>query len=305
MQFEKLYCGSQWFSVTRDTVNTIVNYSKFHHSFLRRMKYTFAPEETYFLTIILNLCRKDKIVNRNMRFIRWHYENGNSPANLGKEHFHLLAETDDLFARKIVVPCSNTLISLIDKYLLSDNTVSIQNDGTWNCSTFVKYEYDSGFTEALYTYCMLKPCFEALDAGCGCGFYVAALRRLGIFATGIDSNTNTPQLSSLLLPDGDEPCQCANLAEVEKSETFKLVFCINVLQYINDKAAYYTTVKNLTLLASSSLIVAYDESMEKDKEKMTVLQRNLLENKFAENNFATHFFQKKSRKILNIHVYEH
>lgn len=301
-QFDKLYCGSQWFSLTRRTVETVIMYTKEHSSFYRRLKFTFAPEETYFLTVILNLCGFKNVVNKNMRFIRWHQENGNSPANLSREHFHLLAETDNIFARKIVAPFNKKLIPLIDKYLLNNDGEMIRTDGVWEYRSFSAYSYDPGLTEALYCYCNWKPCFEVLDAGCGCGYYVAALRRLGIFATGIDANPNVEILSSYLLPEGDKPCQCMRIEDAESDDNYKLVLCINVLQYITNMDSYLKVVQNIIALAKNTIVIAYNETLSRKKEE--VLNVLLSRENFKENDFATKFFQRHIKKIKNIHLYE-
>lgn len=301
-QFDKLYCGSQWFSLTRQTLRTVIMYTKEHSAFYRRLKFTFAPEETYFLTVILNLCGFKNVVNKNLRFIRWHQENGNSPANLSLEHFHLIAEADDFFARKIVEPFSKKLIPLIDKYLLNDDGAMIRTDGIWECHSFNAYTYDPGLTEALYYYCSLKPCFEVLDAGCGCGYYVAALRRLGIFATGIDANPNVEILSSYLLPEGDKPCQCLRIEDAESDDKYNLVLCINVLQYITNMDRYLKVVQNIIDLARNTIVIAYNETL--SRRRKNVLEELLAEENFKENDFATNFFQRHIKKITNIHLYE-
>ncbi len=304
MQFTNLYCGSQWFSVSRQTVQIILDYTDAHPSFYHRLKYTFAPEETYFLTIILNCCSPDKVVNRNFRFIRWHCENGNSPANLGREHLHLLAETDDFFARKIIPPYDKELIPYINKYLLTEDWTNEGSGWTLKYRSLANYVYDPGLTEAIYNYCNMKPCYEVLDMGCGPGFYVAALRRLSLFATGIDANPYTTELSMLLLPDGDQPCLCANIEDVDVEDTFGFVMCINVLQYITDMKHYEKALEKLTTLTNGTLVMAWSDELQKNNQKISLLHKCLKEKIFWENKFATGYFQRFSKKIRNIHVYE-
>ncbi len=302
--FKNLYCGSQWFSVTRETVQIILGYTKKHSGFYHRLKYTFAPEETYFLTIILNCCNPNKVVNRNLRFIRWHNENGNSPANLCKEHLHLLAETEDFFARKFVFPYCKDLITCIDKYLLKEPDQDKNECLGVKCRSLANYSYDLGLTEAIYNYCSMKPCFDVLDVGCGPGFYVAALRRLGILATGIDANPYTAELSMLLLPEGDLPCECAKIEEVDVKEKFSLVLCINVLQYIIDMETFSTALEKITALANGTLVIAWDNNLCESKQKKKLLDEILKGNNFRESKFASGYFQRLSKKISNIHVYE-
>lgn len=116
-EFNIIYKGSQWMSLTRDTVDLVLKYTDEHPSFLQRLKYTFAPEESYIHTILLN-SRKGKILNNNLRYIRWNAENGNNPSNLSIEHFDDIRDSNAFFARKMERPYCNPLIQLIDRHLL-------------------------------------------------------------------------------------------------------------------------------------------------------------------------------------------
>jgi len=91
---------------------------------------TFAPEECYVATVLVNLMDKEDIVPWNHRFIRWKHENGNRPANLGCEHFRYLLEDEYLFARKIEQPCSTVLLDRIDRYLLQDREIGLTKTGS-------------------------------------------------------------------------------------------------------------------------------------------------------------------------------
>jgi SAM-dependent methyltransferase len=303
-QFDNIYCGSQWFSLSRSAIDIIIQYTKKHPSFYKRMRYTFAPEETYFQTVVVNLCERLSIINNNMRLIRWHDENGNSPANLGVEHFHLLAESHDMFARKMQSPYCINLIKIIDKYLLSDKNFRISSNGAWNNDTFQKYEYDYQLTEAIFHYCKWLPCYEILDIGCGPGLYVAALRRLGLFATGYDANPYTEDLSKLLLPNGDEPCGVADLTEnVENDNKFGMVMCINVLQYLNNDV-FYKAVDNLIALADGTLLLGWDKAFSKDKLKIEYIFDALKKSDFCKNVFATEYFHRHSKLTSEIYLFE-
>ena len=85
---------------------------------------TFAPEECYVATVLVNLMDKEDIVPWNHRFIRWKHENGNRPANLGCEHFRYLLEDEYLFARK---SNSHAVRMLLDQ----DRPVSATRQGDW------------------------------------------------------------------------------------------------------------------------------------------------------------------------------
>lgn len=97
----------------------LLRYTKEHPGFLKRLNHTFASEEIYIHTVLLNYYDEDKICSENnLRFIRWREENGNRPANLGEEHFKFMLDKNHFFARKMVSPISTKLMEYIDYYLL-------------------------------------------------------------------------------------------------------------------------------------------------------------------------------------------
>lgn len=231
--FEHLYGSSQWFSITRNAVTTLLEYTRLNPALYQKMWMTFAPEETYVATVIINLLGLDKIVPWNCRFIRWFNENGNRPANLGKEHFAYLLERDYLFARKIESPFSDDLLPLIDKYLLNDSVLIKSPTGGWIYDGFKHYQYEEAFfriVAQLYHELNLK---NAIDIGCGSGIYVKQWRGIGIPFAGYDANPYTPKLSSILLPTNDEPCRNVDITEdLSIVQPFDIVVCKDVLPYI-------------------------------------------------------------------------
>lgn len=116
-----LMLGSQWCSLTKAACCFILEFTRRHPQFYRRLNHTFAPEELYFPTILVNYFKEEKVICRNnLRFIRWSMENGNSPANLAKEHFKFLADGHLYFARKMTSEFSPQLIELVDHYLIDN-----------------------------------------------------------------------------------------------------------------------------------------------------------------------------------------
>ena len=211
--FDHIYGGSQWFSLSRMGTSALLKYTNQNKWFYWRFMFTFAPEEVYVHSVLVNILPKNLIFPYNYRFIRWKNENGNIPSNLGKEHFHLLAESMDLFARKFEQPYSENLMPLINKYLIGDTPCHITDRGVWVYDGYKRYHYEERFADALCQYLHWINATDVVDAGCGAGFLVAALRRRKAMATGFDANPYTPQLSALLLPQGDTPCYEADLAQ--------------------------------------------------------------------------------------------
>ena len=105
----KLYGGSTYWSLTRETLKYVVDYTKENKHLINRLKHTFCAEEIYFQTVIMNSRFSKNIINDNMRYIDWEMRNGNAPANLDMTDLEILISSDKLFARKFEVPVSNEL----------------------------------------------------------------------------------------------------------------------------------------------------------------------------------------------------
>lgn len=257
-EFDHLYGSSQWFSITRKAAATLLDYTDCSPSFYRKLWMTFAPEECYVATVLVNLMKKENIVQSNRRFIRWKYENGNCPANLGREHFRYLLEDEYFFARKMEMPCSVPLMDLIDKYLHQDGKISSMPTGGWIYDGFIKYGYDSKFADYVMRIWCEVDAKLGIDMGCGAGLYVAQWRSRGLSFAGYDANPHTSKLSSMLLPDGDVLCGVADLTEEQETDSqFDIVVCKDVLPYIPLEHER-TAIRNLSALSSRFIILSWN-----------------------------------------------
>ena len=105
-----LYGGSSWWSLTSQTIKYIIdNYNWM--GWYDRLKDTFAPDELYVQTLLMNSPRKDEICNNNLRYISWTMRNGNMPAILDEQDKIDLIRSNAIFARKVDSRISNRLIS--------------------------------------------------------------------------------------------------------------------------------------------------------------------------------------------------
>jgi hypothetical protein len=98
--FPLLYGGSTYWSLSRNTLQYVIEYTKTNKAFLARMNYTFCPEEIYFQTIIKDSPFASNVVNDNLRYIDWTSGRGGKPAFLDETDFPLIASSNKLFARK-------------------------------------------------------------------------------------------------------------------------------------------------------------------------------------------------------------
>ncbi len=256
-EFDALYGSSQWFSITQEAVGILLQFTKESPAFYNRLWMTFAPEECYVATVLLNKMDMQRIVRSNCRFIRWKFENGNRPANLGIEHFRHLLEEDLLFARKMEQHCSMPLLQLIDRYLTHDGKVRLLGTGGWRYDGYLAYEYDREFCEYVARLCAELSIVTAVDMGCGCGYYVSKWRERGLPFAGYDANPYTRELSARLLPTGDEPCGVADLTEeIADAASFELVVCKDVLPYV-PREYWDVVADNLARLSSKYLLVSW------------------------------------------------
>lgn len=255
--FDHLYGASQWFSINREAVRTLLDYTRRHPSLYKRMWMTFSPEESYVATVLVNLLGTEKVVPCNHRFIRWKNENGNCPANLSKVHFYYLLENECFFARKLEKECSENLLCLINKYLLHDAAMHQGKNGGWIYDGYQKYVFENSFCSFVERFCFDVCVKSAVDLGCGAGYYVARWRRSNLPFAGYDANPYTPMLSKFILENGDEECGIADITdELSYTEPFHLVVCKDVLPYI-PRARQQKAIENIARLSSHFVIVSW------------------------------------------------
>lgn len=256
-EFDHLYGGSQWFSINREAAKALLEYTKEQPSLYNRMWMTFAPEESYVATVLVNLLGKEKVISDNHRYIRWKDENGNCPANLSTVHFRHLLDGQNFFARKFEKGCSEELLNLIDKYLLGDAAIVQGLNGRWIYDGYRKYAFEEAFCSFVERLCRDVGIKSAIDIGCGAGQYVDRWRRRNLPFAGYDANPCTPSLSRLLLDGGEEVCGIADITgELSIDDPFELVVCKDVLPYIpcpmEDKA-----IENISRLSSHFIVLSW------------------------------------------------
>ena len=114
----KLYGGDTWWTLTRRTLQYVINYTSEHRFLLKRLKYSFCSEEIYFQTVIMNSEYSENVVNNCLRYIDWKKRNGNFPANLDIKDLEPIQSSNYIFARKFSFPVSEELKVKIKSNLL-------------------------------------------------------------------------------------------------------------------------------------------------------------------------------------------
>lgn len=111
----RFYGGGNWWSLSWECLSYVAEYTRNQKRLLKRLKFTFASDEIYFQTVIMNSPYAGRVVDDHMRYIDWRYRNGNMPANLDLSDFEKIVGSPYLFARKIEYPVSMALAVYLKK----------------------------------------------------------------------------------------------------------------------------------------------------------------------------------------------
>lgn len=105
---------SQWFTIPADCLNYILTYWENNPRLRRFIKFTWAPDEFIFQTILYNSVHKSQMVNNDLRYIDW-AEGGVSPKTLTMADAPALLASGKLFARKFDQNKDSAILDLLDK----------------------------------------------------------------------------------------------------------------------------------------------------------------------------------------------
>jgi hypothetical protein len=112
------YFGSQWWALPGQVVDYVLNFVNQNRSFVIFYKYTFAPDELFFHTIICNSKYKIKVENRLFRFMKNSFW---TPEILGIDDLSRLKQSSQLFARKFDINQDPEIIAALIKYIRADS----------------------------------------------------------------------------------------------------------------------------------------------------------------------------------------
>ncbi|MDR1561814.1 MAG: beta-1,6-N-acetylglucosaminyltransferase [Dysgonamonadaceae bacterium] len=113
--FPKLYAGGSYWSLRREAILYILDYTERNPLHFARMKHTFCPEEFYIQSVLMTAPFAGRLVNEHLRYIDWSTGRGGYPAFLDETDFASIVASDCLFARKFDLETQN----ILHKYLLS------------------------------------------------------------------------------------------------------------------------------------------------------------------------------------------
>lgn len=251
----QLYGGSTWMSITNECAFYIIsNQEKFRHLF-NRLRFSFGADEVYLQTVIMNSPFANKVTFDDCRYTKWH-QGSPSPCWLTLKDCFDISTSQKVFARKFHPKLSASLWNWIEHYLINKTNPQIGQNGEWLTDNFSGHIYDNGLEFCLTEIVKDRKIKTAVDMGCGPGWYVAFLRRIGIKAHGYDANPNTAKLSSNMF-SSDYHCECLDLSKrVWFNRPFNFVLSIEVGEHISKKFQYIF-LDNLTNNCSDCLLLSW------------------------------------------------
>jgi len=93
------YGGAQWFNLSKEAVEYLLNYIEENPKFLKSFNYTLISDEIFFHTLLLNSPIRHKIENDKKRYIDW--DTGpERPRILRIEDYDKIIKSNGFFARK-------------------------------------------------------------------------------------------------------------------------------------------------------------------------------------------------------------
>ena len=107
---------SQWFTISADCMKHILDYWDRHSALKRFVKFTWAPDEFIFQTILYNSHLKDTMVNNNLRYIDWS-AGGAHPKILTVADTEALINSGKFFARKFEEKKDSAILDHIDRHI--------------------------------------------------------------------------------------------------------------------------------------------------------------------------------------------
>ncbi len=112
------YGGSSWWCINQVALNYILAFIKNNPAYLLFHKYTFASDEVFFHTILLN-SKDEKLnqsfVNNNLRYMNWPDTTKAHPEILSSQDLPELVNSEALFARKFDMEYDRNILDLLDQ----------------------------------------------------------------------------------------------------------------------------------------------------------------------------------------------
>jgi len=113
----KLVGKSQWFTIDQESASYIIKIFKSDRRLVECFRYSWGADELFFQSLLYNSPLKDKLVNKNLRYIDWS-EGKSSPKLLGISDTPMFQNGDYFFARKFDIDLDKEVLDYIDNKIL-------------------------------------------------------------------------------------------------------------------------------------------------------------------------------------------
>ena len=127
----KPFAGSSWWTITRQAAKHIVNFTDSNPGYMEFHQHTFAPDEVFFQTILVNASKKElggELVSDNLRFIKWKNVSSAHPETISSSMIPELKSTKALFGRKFDVLNDRKVLGLVDTEILGVNASVVDEE---------------------------------------------------------------------------------------------------------------------------------------------------------------------------------
>lgn len=111
----ELYKGSQWFSMTYDCMEYVLDYVR-KNDYINRFKYTACSDEHFFQILLMNSKFREDVLCKNSRYIVFEGYNA-SPKTLTLEDYPEFMNGKYMFARKFDTDISGEVIAEVIKHI--------------------------------------------------------------------------------------------------------------------------------------------------------------------------------------------
>ncbi|MES2881770.1 MAG: beta-1,6-N-acetylglucosaminyltransferase [Bacteroidota bacterium] len=113
----KPYGGAQWWAITTDSANEVVQFLSQHSDYVAYHKYSLLPDEFFFQSILQRLALTGDVkIKATITYTNWDKPGVPHPVTFTKEDFDELKNLPEqlLFARKFDVSVDETILDLVD-----------------------------------------------------------------------------------------------------------------------------------------------------------------------------------------------
>jgi hypothetical protein len=118
--------GSLHWTLSREAAEYVEQFSRTNPAFDRRFRFTFASDEVYIQTILANSPLKDRMIDNDLRYLKWPAPGAGSPSVLTQADLPQILSSGAVFARKFDVTKDARVLDLIDQHVDSRRTTSPQ-----------------------------------------------------------------------------------------------------------------------------------------------------------------------------------